>query len=507
MEKKKNGFSSGLGFILATAGGSVGLGNLWSFPYKTSQNGGAAFVFVYIISVIVLGLALAIAETFIGQRAQANNVTSYKKIHKRLGWVGLVTIVAALFIAFYYVVIGGYTVKYTLNSFSDVQTDLPSFAGNVGEVILFSAIFLALAIAIISSGVKKGIEKASKVLMPTLIVILIGIVIYCLCLGSGVAEGINYYLNPDFSALGARGILSAMSQAFFSISIGVGALLTYGSYTGNEVKIGKSVLWVAFFDTFVAFLAGLAIFPAIYHYQVETGQQLQIDGIALLFQSMPLIFSTLGMSGKIISFLFFGMASIAAITSVISLIEVMAQYMIQRYKLKRKKVCLIIAFSVFCISIPIGISLGNALNGGGPLLIAKRSLLEYFDQIVTAVFIPIAALFISLSIGWFLYKPSNKKELFGFKFLSDKLQEEGLDLGKLNLVFAFLIKYVAPILILGIDVVGLIDNAFPGHVFALDGLVIELIGIALVGILIAIYFLFVAKKNTGDNESETLEEN
>ena len=505
MEKKKNGFSSGLGFILATAGGSVGLGNLWSFPYKTSQNGGAAFVFVYIISVIVLGLALAIAEIFIGRRAQANNVTSYRKIHKNLGWVGLLAMAASLFIGFFYVVIGGYTVKYTLNSFADTQTDLYSFSGNVGEVILFSAIFLILAVVIISAGIKQGIEKASKILMPTLIVILIGIVIYCLCLGSGVKEGLNYYLNPDFAALGAKGILGAMSQAFFSMSIGVGALRTYGSYMGKEVKIGKSVLWVAFFDTLVALLAGLAIFPAIYHYQAETGQTLQVNGIALLFQSMPMIFNTLGVAGKIISFFFFGMVAIAAVTSLVSLIEVIAQFVIQRYKLKRKKACFIVAGVIFLISIPVGISLGQGLNGGGPLLIAGRSLLEILDQIVTVILIPFVALFIALSIGWFMYKPTNRKELFSFKFLSQKLQEDGLSLGKFNLIFAFMIKYVAPLFILTINIVGLVDNAFPGSKFALDGLIVEIVGVALIAILVALYFFIIAKKDTGDNESEQVE--
>ena len=163
--EKKNGFSSGLGFILATAGGAVGLGNLWSFPYKTSQNGGAAFVFVYIISVIVLGLAISIAEMYIGKRAAANNVTAYTKIRKNLGWIGLIAITTALFIAFYYIVIGGYTVKYTLNSFADTPTDLKAFSGNIGEVIMYSAIFLILAVVIISAGVKKGIEKASNFLM------------------------------------------------------------------------------------------------------------------------------------------------------------------------------------------------------------------------------------------------------------------------------------------------------------------------------------------------------
>lgn len=502
---KKNGFSSGIGFILATAGGSVGLGNLWSFPYKTSQNGGAAFVIVYILSVIVLGLALALAEIFIGRRAHANNVTSYRKVHKNLGWVGLVAITTALFIAFYYVVIGGYTVKYTLNSFADTPTDLFSFSGNIGEVILYSAIFLALAIIIISAGVKGGIEKASKILMPTLIVLLIGIVIYCLCLGKGVMEGLNYYLNPDFQALGARGILSAMSQAFFSISIGSGGLVTYGSYMGKEVNIGKSALWVALFDTLVALLAGLAIFPAIYHYQAETGQQLQINGIALLFQSMPLIFGTLGVGGKIISFLFFGMVSIAAITSLISLIEVSAQYLIQRFNLKRKRVCLIVALFMFLVSIPVGISLGFGLNDNTAMALGNKSYLEVLDQIVGVVLIPFVALFIALSVGWFMYKPSSKAELFGLKFLSDKLEEDGLSLGKCNRIFAFMIKYVAPLLILGVDIVGVIDNVFPEFQFAWDGLAVELIGLGVIGALAAVYFLVTVKKNTGDNESEAVE--
>ena len=411
-----------------------------------------------------------------------------------------------MLIGFYYTVIGGYTVKYALNSFSDTPTDLKAFSGNIGEVILFSAIFLFTVVVIISAGVKQGIEKSSKILMPTLILILIGIVIYCLCLGDGVKEGLNYYLNPDFKALGAKGFLSAMSQAFFSISIGVGALLTYGSYVGKEVNIGKSVLWIAFFDTFVALLAGLAIFPAIYHYQAETGQQLAVNGIALLFESMPLIFGSLGIGGKIISFLFFGMVAIAAITSLISLIEVLAQYIIQRYNLKRKKACLIVAIFTFLVSIPIGISLGFALNGKSMMVIGNRSFLEILDQIVVSVFIPIAALFLALSVGWFMYKPTNKKEFFDFRYLTMKLKEEGLNFGKLTYVFAFIVKYIAPLLILGVDILGLVDNIFPESKFDLAGLIVEIIGLSLVAVLIVVYFLFIAKKNTGDNESELLEQ-
>lgn len=505
MRQKKNSFGSSLGFILATAGGSVGLGNLWSFPYKTSQNGGAAFVFVYILSVIILGLALSIAEMYIGKRAKANNVTAFKKIHPKLGWVGLVMIIGALLISFYYTVIGGFTIKYTVYSFSSTPIDLKGFSGNIWEVILYSGIFLALAIVIISFGVKKGIEKASKILMPTLILILIGIVIYCLCLGSGVKEGLNFYLNPDFKALGAKGILGAMAQAFFSMSVGCGALLAYGSYTGKEIKIGKCAVWVAIFDTGVALLAGLAIFPAIYHYKATTGIDLDNNGIVLLFSSMPVIFNTLGTAGMIVSFLFFGMVAIAAITSLISLIEVAAQYLIQRFNIKRKKACIFIALFIFVISIPIGISLGFALNKKSVLTIGNLNLLEILDQIVTSAIIPISALFISLCIGWFMFPTKNKKELFDFRYLSKKLQEEGLLLGKFNYIFAFLIKYIAPLLILGIDILGLIDRIFPDSSFELGGLFVELLGIGLIGLLIGIYFIFLKNKNTGDNTAEEAE--
>ena len=500
--EKKNSFSSGLGFILATAGGSVGLGNLWSFPYKTSQNGGAAFVFVYIISVIILGLALSVAEMYIGKRAKANNVTAFKKIHKNLGWLGLVAIVGALLITFYYTVIGGFTIKYTVFSFANNPIDLKGFSGNIWEVILYSGIFLLLAIIIISLGVKKGIENASKVLMPALIIILIGIVIYCLCLGDGVKEGLNFYLNPDFNALGTKGILRAMAQAFFSMSVGCGTLCAYGSYTGKGIKIGKCAMWVAIFDTGVALLAGLAIFPAIYHYKSQTGVDLNNNGIVLLFSSMPVIFGSLGIAGKFLSFFFFGMAAIAAITSLISLIEVAAQYFIQRFNIKRKKACIFIALSIFIVSIPVGISLGFSLNDKNIMNIGNLNLLEVFDQIVTTSLIPISAFLTALCVGWFMFPASNKKELFDFRYLGKKIQDDGLLHGKINYVFAFLIKYIAPIIILGIFILGLIDSVFPNYHFELNGLLVELIAIGLIGVLIAIYFIFLKNKDTGDNEAE-----
>lgn len=227
MEKKKVGFASGIGFILAAAGSAVGLGNLWGFPYKTSQNGGAAFVLIYVACVLLIGFVTMLSEIYLGRRAQANPMTAYKMIHKNLGWCGLVAIVIPAFIICYYSVLGGWTTKYALNSFSGNAGIVGTFSVNTGEVILYTAIFLVLSMMIIMGGVKDGIEKASKVLMPVLFLILVAIAVYALTLGSGVREGLSFYLKPDFSGITFKSVLVAMGQAFYSLSLGMGIMITY----------------------------------------------------------------------------------------------------------------------------------------------------------------------------------------------------------------------------------------------------------------------------------------
>lgn len=219
--KKKDGFASGIGFVLAAAGSAIGLGNLWGFPYKTADNGGTAFVFLYIACVIFIGVTIMICEIFLGRRAQANPITAFKKINKNLGWFGLLAVIVPLVITFYYSILGGYTVKFAINSFWGNNGNLANFAGNVWEVILFTAIFIGLALVVVMAGVKGGIEKASKVLMPALFVLLVLVVIFVLCLGEGVLDGIKFYLVPDFSKITCKSILVAMGQAFYSLSLGV----------------------------------------------------------------------------------------------------------------------------------------------------------------------------------------------------------------------------------------------------------------------------------------------
>ena len=505
-KKKSNGFIGGLGFVLAAAGSAVGLGNLWSFPYKTSQHGGAAFVFVYIFSVIVLGSIVMIAEIYIGKRAQANPVTAYKKTHNNLGWIGLFSLIIPFLITCYYAVLGGYTVKYTLNSFSDNSTVLQTFSGNIGEVILYTAIFMILAMIVVMAGVQNGIEKASKVLMPILFLILVSIVIYCLCLGEGVSEGLNYYLNPNFRELGFKGVLAAMGQAFYSLSLGMGIMVSYGSYTGKNIKVGKSAMMIAIFDTLVALLAGLAIFPAIYHYQAETGIALQNNGIVLMFSSLPIVFNTLGAAGKIVSFFFFGMVSIAAITSVISLLEVVTQFLIQKYSLNRKKALMIVGSITFLISIPIGISLGYALIGKEGMTIVGKNWLDFFDLVGNTVLMPVCALGSCVALGWFAFKGSNVRDRFSSVYLRDRLKEDGLELGGFGNIFSFMVKYITPLLIAVIEVFGVIDVIMPSEngerKFSLGGLVVVLTAYALLFIAIGIYFLFFKNKDTGTNDDE-----
>ncbi len=508
--KKRNGFSSGIGFILAAAGSAIGLGNLWSFPYKTSANGGAAFVFTYVISAIIIGVIVMVAEIYIGKRAQANPITAYKKTNKNLGWLGLFAILIPCIIVCYYSILGGYTIKFTVNSFGDNTAVIGGFSADKLQVVLFTLIFIALAVVVVMGGVKGGIENASKILMPVLFVILVALAIYSLTLGEGVKEGLEFYLKPNFKELGFKGVLAAMSQAFFSLSLGMGIMVSYGSYAGENIKVGKSIAMIVLFDTLVALLAGLTIFPAVFNYQVTTGEELTKNGIMLLFNSMPLIFARMGFAGKFISLFFFGMVVIAALTSVISLMEVATQFIIQKFKIRRKYAILVIALISFVVSIPISISLGLALNEDNSMLIFGRDWLTFLDDVTNVVLMPLGALGACLAIGWFTFKGEKKSDLFSPKYLYNALEKDGLKLGWFGKVFAIMVKYVTPILILVVEVFGVIEFIFPsaeGGQFNGNGLGVVLTAYALCVVAVVIYFIFFKNKETGVNADEIEIEN
>ena len=500
MDKKKAGFASGIGFILAAAGSAVGLGNLWGFPYKTSANGGAAFVLVYIACVLVIGAIAMLCEIFIGRRAQANPVSAFKKINKNCGWFGLLAIAIPSIIICYYSVLGGYTIKYSLNSFTGNAGKFASFAGNIGEVVLYTLIFMALSLFIVMAGVKGGIEKASKILMPALFVILLVIVIFSLCLGEGVSEGLSFYLNPDFSVLNGSAILTAMGQAFFSLSLGMGAMVTYGSYTGKGINLVKSTAMICIFDTLVALLAGLAIFPSLFHYMAVEGvaaDALGMGGVGLMFMTLPMVFEDMGVLGQVVSLFFFAMVAIAAITSVISLLEVVTQFVIQKFHVLRKRATLAVTGICFAVSIPIGISLGYELNEVTALQIFGKNWLDFFDIMTNTVLMPVCAFFACIAVGW----------LIGAKKATSEIEADGTALGWFRPVFEVMVRYITPVLILVVEVFGLIDLLAPKNneglrVFSANGLGIILCAYALLGVCAAIYFIFFRDSYTGDNGDE-----
>ncbi len=487
MENKKNGFASGIGFVLSAAGSAVGLGNLWGFPYKTAENGGAAFVLMYIACVLLIGVITMLCEFHIGRRATANPVTAYKKVHRNIGWFGLIGVAIPAFIVCYYSVLGGYTVKYTLNSFSGNAGILSSFSTNVGEVILFTVIFAVLALVIIMGGVKDGIEKMSKVLMPILFLILVAVAIYSLCLGEGVGKGLNFYLNPDFSKVTFSSVLAAMGQAFFSLSLGMGTMISYGSYTGKEINIVKSTAMICIFDTCVALLAGLAVFPAVAHFDPSLLEDAK--GIGLMFSILPEVFGSMGAVGQVVSFFFFAMVAIAALTSVVSLVEVVTQFIIQSFRVDRRRAACGVTLVCLVVSIPVGISLGRVgiLEEAG-ISIFGMDLLTFFDEVTNTVLMPVCAFFTCLVIGWFV-KPLGAMQ---------EMEDEGATLGFLKKVFPVMVRFITPALILVVEIGGIISKIRDGQWF------VVVAAYLLLGLAAGAYFLFFKKRETGTNADEAI---
>ncbi len=505
--KKKNGFASGIGFILAAAGSAVGLGNLWGFPYKTAKYGGAAFVIVYILCVLLIGSIAMIAEVYIGKRSQSNTISAFKKVNKNMGWVGMLAIIIPTFIICYYSVLGGWTVRFAANSFQAVEgannaNSFGVFISNAYEPIFYSLIFIAIAAVIIMGGIKDGIEKASKVLMPALFIIVALIAVYAVCLGNGVSAGLNFYLNPDFSKLGFDGVIAAMGQAFYSLSLGMGIMIAYGSYTGEKIKLGKSTVMICVFDTMVALIAGLAIFSSIGHFNpsaFEEGSNVVLGGVGLMYQTLPQVFNSLGGFGQVISFLFFIMVTIAALTSVISLLEVATQFIIQRFRVARKKATLVLALICFAVSIPVAWSVGGAFDG--KITIFGFDMLTFFDEMTNTVLMPVGAFLSCLVLGWLIEKGGFRKRLNPFNTLR-ALENDGLKLGKFGKFFVVMLKYVTPLLILFLEVAGIVGKFSEYGAQGLNFIWIIISSIILMGIGVAVYFVFFKNTETGCNADE-----
>lgn len=370
-------FSGRLGFILAAAGSAVGLGNIWKFPYLAGQNGGAVFLIVYLICILLLCYPVMAGEIAIGRKAGSDAFGSYQKLGGgKWGYLGLFGILSGIFILSFYNVVAGWAFGYFLHiAFGDLLNepdfgsffnlfvndilDVSSIKGVGNSNFIFSLLFMAMTALIVSQGIQKGIEAANKIMMPSLYIILIGIIIYSLTLPNAMA-GVRFYLVPDFSELRIQTVFEGLKQAFFSLSLGMGALVTYGSYLKKSENITSSAAVISIADTSVAFLAGLMVFPLVHFLQYKLNlTEVATAGPPLIFIVLPQIFHEMGpLLGRIVGGSFFLLVCFAALTSTISLLEVPVAYLVDQKRMKRKNVVWGLALLIFVLGLPIMVSQG-----------------------------------------------------------------------------------------------------------------------------------------------------
>lgn len=393
-------WGSKFGFIMAAAGSAVGLGNIWRFPYITGENGGGAFVLIYFACVIFIGVPLLFTEMGLGRLAGSSTIGAFKKTKANKFWMisPILALLVSFFVLTYYAVIGGWAVGYIFTSFLDIQITFTEFVANPSIVLPLFAIFMTLSIVIILGGISGGIEKASKILMPMLFVLLLLVAGRSLTL-DGAMEGVKFYLIPDWSKVTGETFLVALGQAFFSMSIGWGILITYGSYLPKKMSIVSSALWVGFMDAMVALLAGFMIFPAVFAFGMKPDQ-----GATLVFQVLPEIFALMPM-GNLFGGLFFILLSTAALTSSISILEVPASYFIDEKKWSRKKSAWLVGILAFIVGIPSALSTidGNFFNSLSMAWFNGATVtgfMDILDNIFGTLLIVVVAFMTSVYCGW-----------------------------------------------------------------------------------------------------------
>ncbi len=426
-------WGSRLGFILAAAGSAIGLGNIWRYPYVTGQNGGAAFVLLYLGCVLVIALPVLIAELSLGRRTTLNPVGAFKTLSSSKYWplVGYLGVITGVGILSFYLVISGWTLGYIIKEITNQVGTFGDFVRDPMNEIGYFTAFLLMTMYIVLGGVEKGIERWSKFLMPALFVLLVGLIAYNLTL-EGAAKGIEFYLNPDFSKITGSTVLAALGQAFFSLSLGMGTMITYGSYISKKENIPVSAAAVAFSDTLIAFLAGLMIFPALFSVGMEPTQ-----GPALVFNVLPAVFAQMP-GGQLIGVAFFVLLAIAAITSTVSLLEVPVAFLVDQKKWTRKKAVIVISAATFVLGLPSALSQGTSEFFSSMTFLGQTGFLDIMSFIFSDLALPIGGLFISLFVGW----------VWGV----DKAMEESLLntspwMAKMMSGWGFLIRYVCPLLI------------------------------------------------------------
>lgn len=462
MEKKqRENWGSRIGFIMAAAGSAVGLGNIWRFPYLAGENGGSAFILIYLGFVLVIGLSIMVSELAVGRRTELAAVGAYKSINKNWTFAGVLGVLSAFFIMGFYPVVGGWALAYVLKSFTGLLSNAAvigdafgAFIGNPMEPVIWMLIFLAMNLAIVAKGIAGGIEKAGKILMPTLFILLVLVAARSMTL-PGAGAGIDFLFKPDFSAVSGATFLAALGQAFFSLSLGMGCMITYGSYLGKSENLPQNALIISMLDTGVALLAGLAIFPALFAFGMEPAV-----GAGLVFVVVPQIFAAMGGIGTLFSAIFFVALSVAALTSSVSLLEVVVAYLIDQRGWERKKS----VYTAGGIMVVTGIlsSLSMGLMSGFTIL--GVGIFDFFDILTDKIFLAIGGLLLAIFVGWFM----NKQDL------EDELTNGGtIKFGLFNIWYN-LIKYVIPVAIAIVAFAGITSIAQKGLMFLGLGIIVVL---------------------------------
>ncbi len=449
MSEKRSSFSSSMGFVIAAAGSAVGLGNIWRFPYLAAKDGGGIFLVVYLILAVTFGFTLLITEISIGRKTKQSPLTAYEQLRPKWKWLGVVAVIVPFMILPYYCIIGGWVLKYfvafiTGNGVSAAGDDyFKGFISEVGSPIIYNIIFLAATVFVIYKGVNKGIEAMSKILMPILLVLVIGVAIFSLTINSKETgrtglEGFMVYVIPDVSGMSVKDffvvIMDAMGQLFYSISVAMGIMVAYGSYFKDDHNLVKSVNQIEIFDTLVAFLAGVMIIPAVY---VFMGKEGMTKGPGLMFVAIPKVFAQMGRIGNLLGAAFFLMVLFAALTSSISVLEAVVSSLMDQFKVSRKKATIMEGIIALVLGIIICLGYNKLFfniklpNG------ADAQLLDIFDYISNNILMPVVAIGTCILIGW-IVKP---------KTVIDEATKNGEKFGRKYLYIA-MIKVVAPILLI-----------------------------------------------------------
>ena len=441
-QSERGNFASKLGIILATAGSAVGLGNVWRFPYMAGENGGAVFILIYFVCVLLLGIPCMISEFIIGRHAQSNTARAFRKMSNGTAWslIGYMGVLTGFLITGYYAVVSGWCLHYIwsavighLNGEPEYfQQFFSDFSTHPGKPVFWLVVIMLLTYLIVEHGIQKGIERASKILMPTLFVLLL-IIVIASCLLPGADKGIAFLLKPDWTALNSSVFLSALGQSFYSLSIAMGCICTDASYFSRQTNLANSAIQIGVIDSIVAILAGLMIFPAAFSVGVSPD-----SGPSLIFITLPNVFqqafSSMPIVGYVVSLMFYSLLSLAALTSLMSLVEVSTAFCQEEMHISRKSA----TFLVVVLASIIGVFCSLSLGGYDGLQLLGMSLFDIFDFVTGQIFLPVVGFLTCVFIGWFV----------PHRIVRDEFTNWGTLRGRFFHLYLFLVKYVCPLGIL-----------------------------------------------------------